>query len=69
MMADKTINLFSGFPGYEEVSSNIYSHMKSEGCFKSYGSDRPDLMRPKAQGRNERCNCGSGKKYKYCCGK
>lgn len=21
------------------------------------------------QGRNEKCNCGSGKKYKYCCGK
>jgi uncharacterized protein YchJ len=20
------------------------------------------------QGRNERCACGSGKKYKYCCG-
>lgn len=25
-------------------------------------------MSPKQQGRNERCNCGSGKKYKYCHG-
>ena len=22
----------------------------------------------KEQGRNEKCNCGSGKKYKVCCG-
>lgn len=25
-------------------------------------------MLPKKQGRNERCACGSGKKYKQCCG-
>jgi uncharacterized protein YecA (UPF0149 family) len=24
---------------------------------------------PKEQGRNEPCNCGSGKKHKKCCGK
>jgi len=29
----------------------------------------PELARKKAQGRNERCACSSGKKYKYCCGK
>jgi hypothetical protein len=26
-------------------------------------------MAPKTQERNERCSCGSGKKYKNCCGK
>ena len=25
--------------------------------------------RPNAQGRNEKCSCGSGLKYKKCCGK
>jgi hypothetical protein len=34
-----------------------------------YYRDKPALMPKKEQGRNERCNCGSGKKYKYCCGK
>ena len=33
-----------------------------------YERNRPDLMPPKEQGRNEPCNCGSGKKYKKCCG-
>jgi uncharacterized protein YchJ len=33
-----------------------------------YERNRPDLMPPKEQGRNEKCNCGSGKKYKCCCG-
>jgi hypothetical protein len=29
----------------------------------------PEYSRKKAQGRNELCACGSGKKYKKCCGK
>jgi len=28
----------------------------------------PEYARKKDQGRNEKCNCGSGKKYKKCCG-
>jgi uncharacterized protein YchJ len=43
--------------------------MKDFGFWPKYQRDRPDLMRPKEQGRNEKCACGSGKKYKYCCGK
>lgn len=31
--------------------------------------NRPDLAPKKDQPRNERCKCGSGKKYKVCCGK
>lgn len=31
--------------------------------------DRPDLMPKKEQPRNEKCKCGSGLKYKNCCGK
>lgn len=29
----------------------------------------PQFMRKKDQNRNELCNCGSGSKYKKCCGK
>jgi uncharacterized protein YecA (UPF0149 family) len=29
----------------------------------------PKYARKKEQGRNEKCNCGSGLKYKKCCGK
>lgn len=29
----------------------------------------PQLMPKKEQGRNEPCKCGSGLKYKKCCGK
>ena len=29
----------------------------------------PEYARKKEQGRNEKCNCGSGLKYKKCCGR
>jgi uncharacterized protein YecA (UPF0149 family) len=34
------------------------------------GTYQEDLIRRElpAMGRNERCSCGSGKKYKRCCG-
>jgi len=28
----------------------------------------PQYARKKEQGRNEKCHCGSNKKYKKCCG-
>jgi hypothetical protein len=31
--------------------------------------DVPEHMPKKEQGRNEKCHCGSGLKYKKCCGK
>ena len=45
---------------------------------KIYGSEAPQMKgrivpfsqnRQNAPGRNDPCPCGSGKKYKYCCGK
>ena len=27
------------------------------------------IVKPKKIGRNDPCPCGSGKKYKYCCGR
>jgi len=43
--------------------------MKELGYFHKPERNRPDLMPKKEQGRNEKCNCGSGSKYKFCCGK
>ncbi len=32
------------------------------------GKAKPNLAKPGAPGRNQPCPCGSGKKYKHCCG-
>ena len=41
--------------------------------FASAGGEQPKKKQPvkaeKQVGRNDPCPCGSGKKYKYCCGK
>ena len=34
-----------------------------------YPRNVPQYADKKEQGRNEKCNCGSGLKYKKCCGK
>lgn len=34
-----------------------------------YQRNVPEYKRKKEQGRNEKCLCGSGKKYKACCGR
>jgi hypothetical protein len=36
---------------------------------KEAAAQRKQPMARKKQGRNEPCACGSGKKYKYCCGR
>ena len=39
--------------------------------FANYGAggERPQPVRVKKVGRNDPCPCGSGKKYKNCCGR
>jgi hypothetical protein len=41
---------------------------RSEELNKKDGRGKRPLSRQKTPGRNERCPCGSGKKYKKCCG-
>ena len=60
------ISALSG--GYESSEYTCCS-MKSIGYFPRYERNVPQYMPKKAQGRNERCNCHSGLKYKNCCGK
>ena len=53
------------------------THKDGKTCFsfRCPSSDRIDFVKPdpkhvpQKQGRNDRCACGSGKKYKHCCGK
>ncbi|MCE1249717.1 MAG: SEC-C domain-containing protein, partial [Comamonadaceae bacterium] len=36
--------------------------------WKSLGPRQEPIARSQAPGRNDPCSCGSGKKYKKCCG-
>ena len=43
----------------EEKRKELYREQKASGT----------IRKPKKVGRNDPCPCGSGKKYKYCCGR
>ena len=43
----------------EETRKKLYKEQKKSGT----------VVKPHKIGRNDPCPCGSGKKYKYCCGK
>ena len=43
----------------EEKRKELYKKQKKSGT----------IVKEKKIGRNEPCPCGSGKKYKYCCGR
>ena len=43
----------------EETRKELYKEQKKSGT----------VVKPHKIGRNDPCPCGSGKKYKYCCGK
>ena len=44
---------------YEETRKRLYKEQKASGT----------IRKPKKIGRNDPCPCGSGKKYKHCCGR
>ncbi len=49
----------------EELSKNVLNRKPPH----SYVKKNNVIAFPKKTGRNEPCHCGSGKKYKNCCGK
>lgn len=51
--------------------SELYRQFMHDGLFPKIRHYRnvPEYARKKEQSRNELCNCGSGLKYKKCCGK
>ena len=55
-----TSKLQEGFAGRNRIA---------EGAKAPQGGAPKDMKQPGAVGRNQPCPCGSGKKYKHCCGK
>ena len=53
---------------YDEESYSVMCDRDLFPKFK-YVRNVPELMPKKEQPRNEKCKCGSGLKYKKCCGK
>ncbi|MEA2063266.1 MAG: SEC-C metal-binding domain-containing protein, partial [Gemmatimonadota bacterium] len=59
-----TVSAFSG-------AGTTQGQMAQQAAMDSVGSSKPRTVkrdRPKI-GRNDPCYCGSGKKYKHCCGR
>lgn len=48
---------------------NIFDEDKRKALFKEARSLHTIVRTEKKVGRNDPCPCGSGKKYKFCCGK
>lgn len=47
---------------------NLLSKEKRDELYKAQKRSKT-VVKPKKIGRNDPCPCGSGKKYKYCCGR
>jgi len=51
-----------------EEWAGLFDDEKRKQIRKDYNKSK-QVIKPKKIGRNEPCPCGSGKKYKKCCGK
>lgn len=51
-----------------EAWDNVFSEEKRAELTKKYKKSRT-IVKEKTPGRNDPCPCGSGKKYKKCCGR
>ncbi len=63
-MVDAKADWLYGLPQWNDIYSEeeqhaLYMEQKKSGT----------IVKPKKIGRNDPCPCGSGKKYKYCCGR
>lgn len=63
-MLDAKAEYLFGLPQWEE----IFTEEKRREIAKKY-KDSKTVVKEKEPGRNDACPCGSGKKYKKCCGK
>ncbi|MDM5336382.1 SEC-C metal-binding domain-containing protein [Fictibacillus enclensis] len=73
-MADKAVNLYNTTPQWALKGNSPAGlrrgHETSDAAADvNYGSNVVPFRAPDKTGRNEPCPCGSGKKYKKCCGK
>jgi hypothetical protein len=64
------VSLFTSRPDAPAPSvTQIFNTISSQGASQGNGVKRQRLRESKKQHRNAPCACGSGKKYKQCCGK
>lgn len=54
---------------HEHLESAYFEKVDGDWYFDHDRSMPPELEKARQVGRNEPCTCGSGKKYKKCCGK
>lgn len=59
----------SNFPDFGHAFANLYNQLRRNLGKTDVPAVHPSaITRPKKIGRNDPCSCGSGKKYKKCCG-
>ncbi|MDN4525100.1 YecA family protein [Fictibacillus fluitans] len=73
-MVDKAVKLYNTTPqwalkGYSPAGLGKGQETSEAAPDVTYGSNVVPFRAPDKTGRNEPCPCGSGKKYKKCCGK
>lgn len=57
------------FPNFGNAFADLYNHLRRQLGKNNIPSLHPSAFSsPKKLGRNDPCSCGSGKKYKKCCG-
>ncbi len=54
-------------PVYDEEIEELYPF--GESLYEDYPEEKPFVREAPKIGRNDPCPCGSGRKYKHCCGK
>jgi thioredoxin-like negative regulator of GroEL len=58
------------FPNFGNAFSDLYNHLRRQLGKHNVPALHPSIFSsPKKLGRNDPCSCGSGKKYKKCCGR
>jgi hypothetical protein len=72
LLTEKVVRFENGFPTtmrekieYEERQKRNMEAFAKQAGISIYRTEKKDARPP---GRNEECSCGSGKKYKKCCG-
>lgn len=63
-MVDAKADWLYGLPAWDD----IYSKEEQKKLYLE-AKKMNTIVKPKKIGRNDPCPCGSGKKYKYCCGR
>jgi len=51
-----------------ESGAHTHEHVHGPGCDHDHPAQAPVRRHVAKVGRNDPCSCGSGKKYKKCCG-